>query len=363
MNQLPTIVTMFYNIRKKENGNESDNRQMNKYMTLAKEFILTLPYPLIIFIDESDNEELVEIINTARIHFSNKTLIIPMKLESTYYYQYYDRLHELQKNFYIMNGDVKHETPLYIILNNNKFFFIEQAIQQNPFSSSHFVWMDFGINHVSLNSEKIHEWILKVPDKIKQLCINPYIENTNEKEFFSFIYHHTAGGLFTGSAENLLKYADLFKKKVEHIYNDNWYQIDEAIMTMVQRDNPELFSLFYGDYQGIISNYFNPIHNIELILTGIDKAINRNKTHLAFEMIVFCLDFFIQNPDSYLLQSYIRQNIIVNYYQNNRRLLPEIIFLINRQILKKNYDIINLLYVNTSNINFYENKNLIIGYN
>ena len=72
---------------------------------------------------------------------------------------------------------------------------------------------------------------------------------------FQYIYHHTAGGLFTGSKENLLKYSELFKQKTQQIYNEEWYQIDEAVMTMIQRENPDLFDFFYGDYQGIISNY------------------------------------------------------------------------------------------------------------
>jgi 3-deoxy-D-manno-octulosonate 8-phosphate phosphatase (KDO 8-P phosphatase) len=55
---------------------------------------------------------------------------------------------------------------MYIILNNNKFDFIQSAIEVNPYNSSHFIWMDFGINHVALNTEKISEWIHKVPDKI-----------------------------------------------------------------------------------------------------------------------------------------------------------------------------------------------------
>ena len=68
------------------------------------------------------------------------------------------------------------------------------------------------------------------------------------------------------------KYIDFFKKKVDVIYNDDWYQIDEAIMTMVQRENLDLFDLYYGDYQGIISNYLRPIHNIDLIERGLEKA-------------------------------------------------------------------------------------------
>ena len=103
--------------------------------------------------------------------------------------------------------------------------------------------MDFGINHVAEGCEFIHEWINNVPDKIKQMCINPFIENVQYKHYFQYIYHNMAGGLFSGSLENMKKYSELFKAKTEEIYNDNWYQIDEAVMTIVHRENPHLFDL------------------------------------------------------------------------------------------------------------------------
>jgi hypothetical protein len=359
-NLKPTIVTMLYDIRKKE-GNNDNNNQLNrgiqKYCNLASEFILKLPYNLIIFTDDCEVIKFIE--NT-----KNSNIIIYKKsFEETYYYNHYDKLVELQQKFHIINGNIKQETPMYVILNNNKFDFMESAIELNPFKSSHFVWMDFGINHVAKNTELIHEWITNVPDKIKQLCINPYTETNSPKDHFQFIYHNMAGGLFSGSSENLLKYCNLFKQKTEEIYNDNWYQIDEAVMTMVQRENPELFDLFYGDYQGIISNYLFPIHDMELILKGSQKYIDNNKTKEAFTILFYCLKYFQDNPNNNLIFYFIQQNIIVDYYNNNQSLLDGIINLINIKLSSENTvdkELIHtLLNNNKVNISYYKNKELI----
>lgn len=356
---LPTIVTMFYNVREKE-GNKTNshlNRGVKKYCELAENFILTLPYNLIIF---TDNEEVFEFIENKRISYKNKTCIYKKPFEDTYYYKHLDQLSELQKKFTIINGNVSQETPMYIILNNNKFDFMESAIQLNPFESDHFIWMDFGINHVAQNTEKIHEWICNVPNKIKQLCINPYIETVDNKQMFQYIHHHTAGGLFTGSKENILKYCELFKQKTEQIYAEDWYQIDEAVMTMVQRENPDLFDFFYGDYQGIISNYITPLNNIELILISSQKYIDANKLKESFKILSYCSDYFVKNSDDPLFYLFINQNIIVNYYQNNKLLTNYVIDLIhvkqtsNNQIDRER--IHALLEYNKSNITFYENK-------
>ena len=349
---------MLYNIREKENNSSGSilNHKIDKYMALAKQFLLKLDYPLILF---TDDEELSQNIKKERDHLKEKTRIYNKKFEDTYFYKYKDRLEQLQKHYHILNGHLEHETPLYIILNNNKFDFMENAIQLNPFNSSHFIWMDFGINHVALNTEKIHEWINLVPDKIKQLCINPYVENVQNKEMFQYIYHHTAGGLFTGSKENMLKYAEMFKAKTEEIYQDDWYQIDEAVMTMVQRDNPELFDLFYGDYQGIISNYLSPINNIHLILNASQKYINVNNTRKAYEILNYCSEYFKNNINDESVYNYILQHIIVDYYVNNKRIVNSVIDLINSLKIMNDKRLLFLLSANKNNINYYENKDKI----
>jgi len=351
----PTIVTMFYNIREKENNtsNSSLNHSTNRYIELAKKFLLKLPYKLIIF---TDIDELIEIVKEERSTYMNKTYIYKKKFEETYYFNHLEKLKVLQTKYNILNGHLEHETPMYIILNNNKFDFIQSAIELNPYNSSHFIWMDFGINHVALNPEKISEWIFNIPDKVKQLCINPYIENVDNKNMFQYIYHHTAGGLFSGSSKNLLEYCNLFKQKTEQIYNEEWYQIDEAVMTMVQRENPDLFDLFYGDYQGIISNYLTPIHNIDLILRGSQKCIDLNKTKQAYIILCYCNKYFEENPKNKLIYQFIQQHLIVDYYNNNCMIIQSVVNLIN--LLKKlDFERTDfMLKSNANNINFYTNK-------
>ena len=358
INNNTTIVTMFYDIRKKENYkyNTNLNHNASRYFDFAKQFLLTLPYNLIIF---TDCEECVELVNKERKNLQDKTFIINKPFEEFYYFKHYNTLCDLRNKFFILNGSIEHETPMYIILNNNKFVCMEESINKNPFKSSHFLWIDFGINHVAKNTEEIYKWINNIPDKIKQMCINPYIENVINKDFFKYIYHHTAGGLFSGSATNLLKYCELFKQKTEHIYSEEWYQIDEAVMTMVQRENSELFEFFYGDYQGIISNYNIPMHNIDLILKGSQKCIDMNKTKEAYHILCYCNEYFINNIYSEHILSFIQQHIIVDYYVNNKLLVNDIINIINKLISNNNNNILPLLHANNNNLNFYSNKNLI----
>ena len=174
-----------------------------------------------------------------------------------------------------------------------------------------------------------------------------------------------AGGLFSGSIENMKKYSELFKNKTDEIYNENWYQVDEAVMTMVHKENQELFELFYGDYKGIVSNYLRPINNLELILNACQKCLSNNKIKEAFHILVYLLKYFLKNTNSGLVFYYIQLNLKTNYIINNNLLLEEIVTLIN---LKKyspykwQENLINHILENYKvYVDFYENKHLILS--
>jgi hypothetical protein len=362
-----TIVTMFYNIRKLDCDETNYHRKLDTFKDLANKFILQLPYPLIIFIDKNDLD-MKKFIETSRLKtnkgINSNTLICYISFEDTYFYKYVNRIKELQNIHKIANGNPRHETPLYITLNNNKFYFMEKAIEINPFSSNKFMWMDMGINHVAKEPNMIHNWIRSVPDKIKQLCINPYLENDIVKDYFILIRHNCAGGLFSGNKDNILKYIQLYKNKVEQIYNENWYQIDEAIMTIVQRENPDLFEFYYGDYEGIIANYLEPKYSIGLIIQGSEKAIRYNKSNFAYKILRYLSPYFKikERRNNDWIYRYISQNIICNYYNNNSLLHDDVIEYINEKLSADDKHMMCILRCNQSNLNFYKNKNNILDF-
>ena len=360
---LPTIVTLYYNIRKIENNNYNKNN--NYYYNYASNFILLLPYPLIIFI-EPNNTELEDIILNIRKDKLDLTYIYKINLEYTYYYQFIEIINENKNYFNINNINLDKDTPLYLILNHNKFFFIEKAIELNFFNSSHFIYIDFAINHIAKNLNEIHNWILSVPDKIKQLCINPFIENINYKEYFQFIHHNNAGGLFSGSKEYLLKYSELFKNKWLEVLNDKWYQFDEAIMTLVIRENYNLFDLYYGDYECIICNYLKPNqpYNLNLIINNLNKSYYHNNLLYLFNMLKYLIPYYqiSENQNNEDFYKFIDYNILSNYYFNNQMIFKDVINIINNKILIKDNNLINLIKFHHNNLQYYINKNLIIKY-
>ena len=98
---------------------------------------------------------------------------------------------------------------------------------------------------------------------------------------------------------------------------------------------------------------------MELILNGCQKYLDYNKTKEAYETLCYCFKYFEKNPNSEFTINYIRLHIIVDYYHNNKMFLPYVIDLINILNQLNNEKIHDLLNINKSNIEYYENKELI----
>lgn len=298
-----TIVTCLYDIRKKESSTFQNVSTMNDYLELSKS-MLSIQLPMVIY---TDDEMIVEHVYKTRLNYGliEKTLIIRLPFEQTFFYKDLDVLLLRMKTFHIVNRNNNKDTPLYTLLNNNKFDFLERTIHLNPFKTDFFLWMDMGIQHCTNANET--DW-LEVSqswksficwDKqhIHQLRIHTVLKPIDMlwKDYFKTIYHHVAGGLFGGYKDRLMEYSQLFK---EHwytiLYKEEWWQLDEAIMTMITEKYPEKFRFFYGDYDGLLTNFIRTKKSFYLVFQTAQRYIENKQYTLAQKVLdtieIECLD-------------------------------------------------------------------------
>jgi hypothetical protein len=358
----PTLVSMLYNVRRMDNDISDWHRAEGTYYKLASEFILKLPIPLMICM-EPDNQTLATLVMETRnrLGLGHITHIHYERFEDTFFHQYIPRLEELRGKYIIHNGNPRHETPRYITLNNNKFHFLETAVRENKFGSDKYIWMDMGINHVAQKPMHILKWMYKIPHLVRQMCINPYLEPDPPRDLFVNIFHHTAGGLITGSAVNIIKYVDLYKSKWTAILTEGWYQVDEAVMSIVQRENRQLFTFYYGDYEGIIANYYEPDLSMNLIMKAVDKTVRYNRLDETFAIMLYLRPYFQLewNQFSGHFYQYIQNNILCDWFGNDGMLLDDVIGLINKKINGGDWYIMQVLENNKDVLLRYRNYNLI----
>ena len=314
-NPRPTIITSLFELPNRE----KKNKTITEYLKLGK-FILDLDENLILYTNTQAIKDYV--LNQRK---GKQTKIHLVNLQSLYYFKYIDYMSKCE--YKILNINRKKDTGEYIALTNNKFEFIREVALTNPFNSSKIIWLDFGVAHVAKNPESIVRWMDKIPEKIRLMSINPYLEKTPAKEYFKYIYHNVAAGLISGSIDNMKILCDLFKTEWENIISEGWYQLDEAILAIIIRKNKNLIDMYYGDYQSIIVNYLLPVGDQGRIFSQLHKS----RDHKDYFLVDHILSYVW---NSYTLGS-LAKNILKIAIKNDRLVNNGSLKLRTKKLVKK----------------------------
>ena len=352
-----TITTCLYDIRKKENSTCQNVTGLDDYLKLSQH-MLSLRLPLVIY---TDDDFIMDHVYKTRAEYGllEKTLIVRLPFEQTFFYKDLDILKQRMQEYTIGNWNKDKDTPLYTLLNNNKFDFLQRTIDANPFGTEFFLWMDMGIQHCTKAtkkqwldvSETWPEFISQDKEHIHQLRIHTVLKapEMSWKDYFRMIYHHVAGGLFGGYKDRVLEYINLFKSQWHKIiYEEEWWQLDEAVMTIITETYPEKFRFFYGDYDGLIANFIKSKKSFHLIFQTAERYVNAKKYDMAWQVLetveargleleswetyskailtMICYDFYGRGGHvspllkQVLLHNNIPDNIIKNQMQNIKHL-------------------------------------------
>lgn len=321
VDKLPTIITCFFDIRTKEGNRETSGfKPISEYFRLCKD-LMELEVPMVIFTEESLSHQITEL----RKQFEEITKINVIKVEELWGYALLERLTRNMEIYQISNINKKKDTPLYITLTNSKYDFIEKVLKDNPFNTERYIWIDFGICHVAKNFNSIRRWICNIGPKVRKLEITPYVKKIEPKIYFKTIYHNVAGGVISGDSNHLLEYCKLFKQYYVDILNDGWYQLDEAVMAMVDADYPVLSDNYYGDYPMIISGYDYYTGDDPKIYTlcfrNISFYLNSNIRDIPMKMLKYLEAYILHNNSK--IKDYMYYYLITRYYVSDVKNIEE----------------------------------------
>jgi hypothetical protein len=135
-----TIVTAFFDIKRDSHG---DGRTIDEYKDWLKK-TLKLNCHLFIVTEEKFADFFIE---NRSPELSTHLKVI--RFEDSHYYKYYDKMKNILQDPEYKNR-IKHPKrvecilPEYNIIQYSKFHYLQMAIQENPFDSSLFFWMDAG---------------------------------------------------------------------------------------------------------------------------------------------------------------------------------------------------------------------------
>lgn len=244
---MTTIVSAFIS-----NVNKREDRTATDYYAFGK-WLLNSTTPKIIFVDDT----MYNLIQNSNYNKEN-TLVLKYHKEDIYLYHYKDNL----THFYVDTNNSLKDTWEYMFTMCNKTEFIRQAIKCDPFGSTHFIWVDFGIKHVfrcsdDLFVEKLNQIHLKKQHNKVRIGNIWNLDATFRVDLMTRISWYFAGGIFGGDRSSLLRFSDLMKDKCTEIINNHHSITWEVnIWYMIYKENQTLFDPYMCDHNDtILDNY------------------------------------------------------------------------------------------------------------
>jgi hypothetical protein len=202
--------------------------------------LLKLDIPKVIFMDKS-------IIGSFYEYQNLVTIILPTSLDGLYLSDY------AFENDVISTNKEK-DTPDYFRIQCNKTEWVREAINRADFKSGNYIWIDFGIFHILKEPEFLFENIVSSNynssiriGSIWDISVLPC------DDLYHKIQWYFAGGIFGGSPDTLLKFADLVKEKcLDIIYHKHTLMWEVNIWYLVYLQNKNMFNIYRANHDNTL---------------------------------------------------------------------------------------------------------------
>jgi hypothetical protein len=252
-----TIITSLFNIDREK----MDGRSWNEYLHWFDK-TLKIKCPMMIFI----SKDLISFVEERRTTIPTE-IIVQTKEEVPYYFlkKRIDDIisSEVYKHKILDSSRIECQHSMYSIIQYSKFKWLKQTIEENPFNSKFFFWLDAGASRffedVDLNNNypsfNAIDALNKMGNKfLIQKNMEYYSDLVNAdiltEEYLIDNRSYVLGSMFGGTSESILR----VDKEIENIFlNDmienNFVNNEQIALGYLIKKFPELFE-YYERYDG-----------------------------------------------------------------------------------------------------------------
>jgi protein YibB len=248
-----TLVTALYDIGRKDYI--AYPRTIETYLRYMDN-ILSLKSNIVIYCDIDLKERIFETRQLYDKNLQNTVLVVTPFNELDCYKHFYSRVKTvmLTEKFKKENqGSIESIYPEYNIINFNKISFVNNTINDNPFKTDYFLWIDAGFFHENF-PKQYRETLYPNPNRLNvlednkvhflSLCPEQYIPL--ESMYSSRV--SIAGSMFAGKAEPLKFLKQEIYTTINNFLEQNAINDDQTIYAFVYSKNKDLFSFSYGNW-------------------------------------------------------------------------------------------------------------------
>lgn len=267
-----TIVTAFFDLGARETWN-TKRKRATEYMKHG-EWILSLPYPMVIY---TDRQYYWPIWQMRKKHMDKTALIVSPLEEQSFVKCYPSSLTSVLQPWE-GNPNPNKDTPLYIQSQWSKVNMVLEVVRSNPFQSSHFMWLDFGITHVANVTTSLAAMFESFPTGFRCLemltpCV-PLKTAEDRRKAYQWGEQGCIGGGHLAAPASMWYQVELsFVQLIEESLRLQRWANDQMIWTVMKSIHPEWFECFYGDYSSILCN----VDKVQLDRSLVEQNLQRYK--------------------------------------------------------------------------------------
>jgi hypothetical protein len=355
MNFIPdcTLVTACYDLTKFNIHSRNIKTIINNIRSL-----LSTPCYLVIYCDNTTCEMIKEIRNK-EFNLEKLTIYKNVPIEEWWSYQYLDKVKKNRETYW-PTRDERTSAESHILV-CNKLDFTLKIINENPFNSKKFGWVDAQADRMCVNynpskllkiinniNEKFHIQILNVVDK-------KFKQPELKREFYQVYRYIVCGGFFTTGKNIGIKILNRLKENFVETTLNGYGHGEESLYLEILDEFYDDIERSYGDYGQMINNFngitenihyvynliFNNFYRLDYKRECFDCGMHLLKQIKNYKIWVEANIFFDIYFKTYLSAYYYKRDMAIELVKEIRELC-------------KTYEPFNKVYL--SNKEFYDNQ-------
>jgi hypothetical protein len=255
-----TIITMFFDLKSLPDASDS-LRPIEFYLEKGRK-TLELEYPMVIFCDEKTKPQLESIRGSRPTEYVIKNITE---------YDFFKRLHpKVVENRKVNPTTDSRNTASYFLTSMFKIHALWLSYKNNYFpDSTHYTWVDLGGSHIMRGFPEAVNKLLDNPREKIGVC---YIHYRSKNELYPVKERNgiagncgIAAGILTAQKEYIEEFHTKMFELLDLHISLGVGHAEEQIMTYCHSENPHLFTLHYGDYYSIATNYHRTVEDLQCV--------------------------------------------------------------------------------------------------
>jgi len=275
-----TLVTASYSFNHLHKGVRTPEELFQGIKT-----VLQLPVYLVIYCDSVMSHLILK--EREDNGLLSATCLRIVEFDALWSYQFLDKVKE-NRLVYHPTKDERTSAETHLIT-CNKFDFVLETIESNPFATSKFGWIDSVVreNMTKICEDYNHSILYKVLNRITDkfhiqilnVCDKKYIKRETKREFYQQYRWIVCGSFFTCGKEIGRKILTRLKDIVIQSTADGYGHAEEMFYLEVLDEFYDDIVRGYGDYGQILNNFIEPTRNIPYIVHFIVKGYSNYSYH------------------------------------------------------------------------------------